>query len=227
MLERIARFCFRRRRLVAGLWLAAVLVIGGASGAAGGKFKTEFKLPSSESKRGFDILNSSFPGSGGGFAVGTIVFKAADVTAPAVKDAMSKLFDDVGAIKGLTVTSPYSPQAQGQIAQSGPNAGKVAYANVSFPDTFGQADYLTASKQVTKLLPAQDGLQIELGGQAFAKFEPPSSEALGLAFAVLILLIAFGSALAMGLPVGDALAGIAVGTGIVTLLSHEIGRAHV
>ena len=221
MLERIARFCFRRRGVVVLAWLAALVVLGGATGAAGGgKFKTEFKLPSSESKRGFDILKSSFPGSGGGGFPGTVVFTADDVNAPAVRTAMTTMLDEVAKIDGLQVLSPYAPQAQGQIAQAGPNAGKVAYANVTFPETFGQADLLRVSKQVTKLIPTTPGLQVELGGQAFAKFEPPSSEALGLAFAVLILLISFGSALAMGLPVGDALAGIAVGTFIVTLLSH-------
>jgi RND superfamily putative drug exporter len=222
MLERIARFCFRRRRAVALVWVAVIFVLGALSGAAGGKFKTEFRLPASESKRGFDIMNRDFPGGAGGFAVGTVVFRADDVNAPAVKTAMTTMFDAVGKVEGLRVLSPYSAEAQGQVAVAGPDAGKIAYANVTIPDTFGQADLLRVAKKVTSLIPSQPGLQVELGGQAFAKFEPPSSETLGLAFAIVILLLAFGSVLAMGLPVGDALAGIFLGTIIVTLLSHVI-----
>ena len=65
-----------------------------------------------------------------------------------------------------------------------------------------------------------DGLQVELGGEAFAEFEPPSSEAIGLAFAIFILILAFGSVLAMGLPIGVALFGIGTGTALITLGSH-------
>ena len=46
----------------------------------------------------------------------------------------------------------------------------------------------------------------------FAKFEPPSSKMLGILAAIIILLLAFGSVLAMGLPIGMALFGL--GTGI-------------
>ena len=63
---------------------------------------------------------------------------------------------------------------------------------------------------------------IELGGQVFASFEPPSSEVLGLAFAIIILIVAFGSVLAMGLPVGNALFGIGIGVSIITLLTNVL-----
>src|SRR5690606_26108179 len=59
-------------------------------------------------------------------------------------------------------------------------------------------------------------------GRVFADFEPPSSEVLGLAFAIVILILAFGSVLAMGLPVGVALAGVGMGTVLAGLLSHVV-----
>ena len=71
-------------------------------------------------------------------------------------------------------------------------------------------------------MPEIDGVEIEVGGQAFAEFEVPSSEALGIGFAIIILIIAFGSVLAMGLPIGVALAGIFSGTLIAGLLSQVI-----
>ena len=65
-----------------------------------------------------------------------------------------------------------------------------------------------------------DGLRVELGGFLFAEFEQPSAELFGLAFAIVILIVAFGSVLAMGLPVGVALFGIGLGGAFVILASH-------
>ena len=50
----------------------------------------------------------------------------------------------------------------------------------------------------------------------------PSSEALGIGFAIIILIIAFGSVLAMGLPIGVALAGIVSGSILTGLLSQVV-----
>src|SRR3546814_20221888 len=75
-------------------------------------------------------------------------------------------------------------------------------------------------RTLEEILPSADGLQIELGGAALGEFEEPSSEILGLAFAVVLLVLAFGSVLAMGLPIGVALAGIAAGSAPVTILSN-------
>ena len=65
-------------------------------------------------------------------------------------------------------------------------------------------------------------MRIELGGLIFAEFENPSSEVIGLAFAIVILILAFGSVLAMGLPVGVALFGIGIGTSLVILVSNLV-----
>ena len=54
----------------------------------------------------------------------------------------------------------------------------------------------------------------------FSKFEMPESEALGLLAAVIILLIAFGSVLAMGLPIVTALFGLGTGVALTVLVSN-------
>ena len=70
-------------------------------------------------------------------------------------------------------------------------------------------------------MPEIDGLRVELGGAALSEFEPPESELIGLAFAIVVLIVSFGSVLAMGLPIGVAIAGVgAGGFGLVTLLTH-------
>src|SRR5262249_11757104 len=162
----------------------------------------DFNLPKVESKRGTDILKESFGGQGAGFG-GSIVFKTdKGVDDPQVRAAMDKLFADFRDIKGVThVGSPYDKGGARQIATEAPSQRKCASAAAAFDPALHTSDFQDAGKQagadVDKL--DVDGLQVELGGGVFATFENPSSEALGIAFAIFILILAFGSVLAMGL----------------------------
>src|SRR4029079_12756539 len=107
-----------------------------------------------------------------------------------------------------TVTSPYTPEGARQIAPD----GKLAYLEIHFSDR-PQEDYADAGDAIRALGDDVNvpGLQIEYGGDMFAAFEMPASEALGLIAAIIILIIAFGSLLAMGLPVVTALFGVGCG----------------
>ena len=220
MFGRLGSWCFARRRTVVALWVLAVVVVGGASSAVGGSFGEEFDPPGFESSRGFDTLEEEFGGQGAG-TTGTIVFRADDgVADPEVKAAMEQLFERVEALPaGVRLTSPYTPEGARQIASIGPDAGKVAFADIEIPgdDWEGAGDI---GRAIEDMVPEQDGLQVEIGGGAFGEFEEPSSETLGLAFAVVILVVAFGSVIAMGLPIGVAIAGIVAGSVTVTILSN-------
>ena len=221
MFARLGRWCHDRRKLVLGLWIAALFVIGGLSGAAGGAFRDEFNLPDVESKQGFDILDEHFGGQGTGMT-GTIVFRAEQgVDSPGVKQAMETLFEKVRQTEDVVrVQSPYEPGAEQQISRQGPNAGRIAYANVELPDDISFPRAAEIGEEIEKAAPKIDGLQVERGGFIFAEFVEPSTEVIGLAFAIVILILAFGSVLAMGLPVGLALFGIGIGVAIISLLSN-------
>ncbi|MEA3077590.1 MAG: putative drug exporter of the superfamily [Actinomycetota bacterium] len=222
MLSRLGRWCHNRRGVVVIAWLLALFVVGGVTGAAGSGFTTQFSLPNVESSRGFDIIDAHFAGQGGG-AGGSIVFRADQgVDDTTVKAQMSGFFDKVAAIKGLSVVSPYVPEGAQQIAMVGPEAGKIAFARVEVPRNFSIEEAARITKQVKAMQPSIAGVEVEYGGQMFAQFNAPQSEVLGLAFAIVILIMAFGSVLAMGLPVGTALGGISLGVMIVTLLSNLI-----
>ena len=65
-------------------------------------------------------------------------------------------------------------------------------------------------------------MTIEYGGDIFGEFELPASELYGLIAAMIILILAFGSVLAMGLPIGTAVVGLATGAGLVTIFSHVL-----
>jgi RND superfamily putative drug exporter len=220
---KLGRWCFRHRGKVVLLWLAVLIVAGGISSMVGTAYSTEFALPDVESRRGFDILDEHFTDSGAGGEGGTIVFRAEQgVTDPEVQRAMTAFFERAGQIGGITLVSPYTPEGAQQIASQGPEAGLIAYAQIGLPRDITLEEATVIGAELRELMPKIAGVQIEIGGAILAEFEVPSSELLGLAFAMIVLILAFGSVLAMGLPVGIALAGIGVGTILAGFLSHVL-----
>ena len=223
MFARLGRWCYRNRGKIVIAWLAVFMGSGALMGAVGTGYSTEFALPDVESRRGFDLLDQHFADSSAGGEGGTIVFRAEQgVTDPEVERAMTAYLAEVDQIDRITVTSPYTPEGAQQISSTGPEAGRIAYAVIGAPRDITLEEAAVVAQDMKALIPAVDGLQVEVGGQIFAEFVVPSSEALGLAFAIIVLILAFGSVLAMGLPVGIALAGIGVGSILAGLLSNVL-----
>ncbi len=223
MFARLGPWCHDRRKLVLVLWVAGLFLMNGVAGSIGSAFRDDLNLPDVESRDGFDLLDESFGGQGTGYT-GTIVFRAEQgVDDPEVQEQMQALFDEVAALDDVArVDSPYAEGGEQLISSQGPEAGLIAYANVELPE---ESDFARAAEIRDTILeeaPEIDGVTIELGGFIFADFEEPTAELLGLAFAIVILIAAFGSVLAMGLPIGVALFGIGLGSALTTLLSHVI-----
>ncbi len=223
MFGRLGAWCHDHRWKVVIGWIATVFVAGGIMSSVGTAYKADFNLPDVESRQGFEILDEHFGGQGTGES-GTIVFRSeTGVRDPRVQNAMEPVFGVVAEVDGVSrVVSPYSEEGANQITNRPGHQGDIGYAVVELdPDiTFENATEI--SKAIKEALPTIDGVQVELGGAIFGEFEPPNSELLGVAFAMVILVLAFGSVLAMGLPIAVALAGIGIGTITVGLLSSVI-----
>jgi putative drug exporter of the RND superfamily len=228
---RLGRWCHDRRWFVVVGWVVLLFVVNGVAGAAGKDYRSEFTLPDVESRQGVDLLDEHFGGQGSGSS-GSIVFQADQgVDDPDVQAAMEEMFvaiggenlDGRGGIDGIVgVSSPYDPDNSRQISSRDGLAGQVAYAGVDIDGDVPWEDVQTISDEIDEATPHIDGLTVIKGGEIFAEVEVPSSEALGVAFAIFILILAFGSVLAMGLPIGVALAGIGVGSAIGAILTHAL-----
>ena len=194
-----------------------------SSSSVGSAYRADFNLPNVESRQGFEVLEEHFGGQGTGES-GTVVFRSdKGVNDPSVRGVMEPFLAEVAEVDRVArVVSPYSEEGSNQISDTEGHRGDIGYAVVELdPDvTFENA--IEISDDIKEAMPEQAGLQIELGGAIFGEFEPPSSELLGVAFAMVILVLAFGSVLAMGLPISVALAGIGIGTITVGLLSNLI-----
>ncbi|HUS62375.1 MAG TPA: MMPL family transporter, partial [Acidimicrobiales bacterium] len=203
-------------------WIFALVLANGIAGGVGDAYRQDFSLNGFESTDGFTLVQSEFDDGSGSPQSGQIVFEAEQgVDDPAVKGAMEALFTEVAQIDDVTsVQSPYGPAGAFQIASQGDAAGTIAFATVNLPEDIDFTRAADIAEEIRVAVPAAEGLRVELGGLLFAEFEQPSAELFGLAFAVVILIVAFGSVLAMGLPVGVALFGIGMGGAFVILASH-------
>jgi putative drug exporter of the RND superfamily len=199
-LARIARTAYRRRKAVVCLWIGLLLVaVAVLSSPVGGELRNDFSMPGAESEDATELLEEGGFGGRGGHT-GQIVFSAEQgVDDPEVRSAMESFFADITReVPQVGILSPYDDEGQAQVAPD----RDVAFAEVQFGDvSFNEASSLAhdiVDVRSAAELPAR--LQVELGGDLFFEETEFSSEAIGFLAAMVILLIAFGSVLAMGLP---------------------------
>jgi RND superfamily putative drug exporter len=220
VLARLARFSFHKRWImVFAIWLPLLIVLNGVSGAIGTDYHTDFTQPDSESKQVQDAFARAGDKTENGQPA-QIVFTAPQGTQdPAVKAAMTNMLAEVAKLPGVKVVSPYEPAG----AQFNSQTKPISFANVSVAMR-SQSDFLKLAKDIKALGAKIDvpGLRIEYGGQIFNAIKFPESELLGLLAAVIILLLAFGSVLARGLPIGTAIFGLGIGTAIIGIASHGL-----
>ncbi len=220
MLQRLARTCYRRRWTVLGGWVVLLVGLFALNTAYGGKFLDEFDLPGSESQQAFDMLDEHGFEARTGFS-GQVVFTAADVRDPAVQRGMEDLFAEIEQIvEPGEVVSPYGPEGDRFVNDD----ATIAYAEVNMGDRDSD-EYLAVGDEVRALVAdtTVPGTTVELGGDAFVEEAEFSSEVVGFIAAMIILLVAFGSLLAMGLPLLTAIFGIVTGIALVGLTVNLIG----
>ena len=223
MLEGLARWSYRHRWLMVIMWIVALVGFISLASSIGGDYSTDFSLPGTESQEAFDLLEDRFPDFAGETA--QIVFKAdGGVDDPEVQAAMESLFAQIGQVdRVIGVDSPYSEHGAQQISPD----GSIAFATVRFEAVEGEMTPIPIAKEIVELSDAVevDGLTVEPGGNViiFSEFEQPEgAEMIGILFAMLILLITFGSLLAMGLPIMSALFGVGIGLSLVFLFANVI-----
>ncbi|MFP5353090.1 MAG: MMPL family transporter [Actinomycetota bacterium] len=221
MLERIARFSYRRRWLMLVVWVVALIGFNVLQATAGGDYSTDFSLPGADSQKAFDLLEERFPQAAGETA--DIVFKAEQgVMDPEVASEMEALLARLSEVERvIQIDSPYTEAGARQISPD----GTIAYATMHFEFVQGEQVPVEIGKEIQAIAAEVDldGLTVEPGGSVimFAEFEEPGgAEGIGILFAIVILLIAFGSVLAMGLPIATALFGIGIGMALIMLIAN-------
>jgi putative drug exporter of the RND superfamily len=215
-----------RKTVIIG-WIVGLIVTGFVAGSVGADFTEEFKLPNSDSKKALDLLEDRFPAQAGEAA--QIVFKSDDgVESAAVERKMDAVFVKVAKFPHVSeVANPYEGDGAAAISKD----GQVAYATIQFDVTNDKLDKDKTEEIIsTAQAAAGDGLQVELGGQVIAEATEEEGEdtsfLVGLLAAAVVLLLTFGSVVAMGLPILTALFALGVGISVITLGTHVFDTAN-
>jgi putative drug exporter of the RND superfamily len=225
-MRRFATWTTGHRKTVIFGWIAALVVMVAVAGAVGSDFTEEFSLPDSDSKEALDLLDQKFPAQSGETA--QIVFKSdAGVESPDVEKKMEGVFATIEKEKHVSeVASPYKSGGAAAISDD----GSIAYATVQL-DVFGGSVDKDEVKRImdTAREAGGKGLQVEVGGspveEVRSEEEESFSEGVGILAAVVVLLLTFGSVVAMGLPLITALFALGIGVSFITLGTHVFDTA--
>ncbi|MGZ4762527.1 MAG: MMPL family transporter [Ilumatobacteraceae bacterium] len=196
-------------------WLVVVIAVVGLKGSIGGNVSDNFKIPGTEAQRGLDLLNARFPSQGG--SSGQVVFADpnGNVTDATAKATIAKTLAEIAKDHHVVaIDDPFDP-VNGAVSAD----GRIAYATVHYsvsPPT--KADGQAAKNAVESARHA--GLQAELSRNIVRTVDQAEGkEGIGLIVAVIVLLVAFGSVIAAGIPIGTALFGIFIGLSIIGIMA--------
>ncbi|MBO4206713.1 MMPL family transporter [Micromonospora echinofusca] len=219
LLYRLGRASFRRRGLVVAVWLVVLVGLGLSALAFKGPTASNFTMPGTESQRALDTLAEKFPQASG--ATGTITVAAppgGTLAAGAPREALNGLVQEANALPG--VVAAVDPFQVGSVSPD----GRYALIQVQFAERGDgvSKDQRTAYEESGAAAEAA-GLRVEHGGEIMStEPEVGSTEAIGVAVAALVLVVTFGSLVAAGMTMLNALIGVAVGMAGLFALSGTI-----
>ena len=221
---KLARWSTTHRKYVVLGWVVLLFGVNAIAQSAGTSYSNNFTIPNSDAQRAADLLGKSFKAQSGDRD--TIVFKTStgNVSDPAVKEPMQATFAKVAKLPHVKeVISPYSSEAAGKAISKN---GQIAFATVVFDEKANLLPKSAPEKVVTVAREAgTPTLQVELGGQAIEATQQAGfglSTGVGLLAAIVVLLLTFGSVVAMGLPIVTALFGLGTGLGLIALFTHVV-----
>jgi RND superfamily putative drug exporter len=221
-LGRLAAWCYDHRRRVLAGWVLAVVAVIGLAQWAGSRLDDNFALAGSPSQQAQNLLASRFPSQGGDSAE-VVLRSPAPLDSPANAAAISRLAASLRPLSHVAaVQSPLAPGGSSQLSAD----LRTGFVVVRFDAPAAELS-VAAVRQVigTARSFARPALQVALGGapiEQVVSAAPGSAEMIGLVAAVVVMLLAFGSVVAMGLPILTALAGVGMGSGVLVALSHLV-----
>jgi RND superfamily putative drug exporter len=218
-LARLAGWCHDHRWWVLVIWIVGLVGVNVGAQALGSNFSNNLSGGTQSAQQ---ILDTQFPALSGSPAQ-VVVTTTAPFLDPANRQRTEQLVAALSPLARVAkVTSPFSPQGAAQISRD----GHIGFVRVDFDEAAGNLPTASIQKVIdTAQSFGAPGYHVALGGQAIglvAGAKPGPAEGIGILAAIVIMLLAFGSVVAMGLPIITALFGIAVAFAVLDLLSHVV-----
>ena len=221
LLERLAGVVARRHWIFIIGW---VIILGGllaAKNAFGGEYVNNYTISGSDSAAGLAVLNKTFPQQGG--YGGQIVFHARSGKVSAQESAVNQSVSNVSKLPDvIKAVSPFASSSTGAVSKD----GTIAYASVGWNVNPNSLDTSYLDKLNNAVAPATKvGLQVEYGagaGEIGPKTSDIKSEVIGLACALVLLLIMFWSLMAAAIPLVSAIFSVLCGLALLGLLARVV-----
>ena len=220
LLHRIGHFAYRRAWPVIVAWMLILGALVGLGLGLGGQLKDSFAIPGTESQTAIDQLAAVFPQTAGASA--KAVVEAPDgssVDDAPYRDAITDMESALEDVDGVvSVLGPFDEYAGKQVSDD----GRTAFIQVQFDGPNTEVTVESKDAVVATGAVGEDaGLRVAFGGEVFqdTSFGLTITEVLGVVFAGVVLIIAFGSLLAAGMPLLTALVGVGIAFGGISIVA--------
>lgn len=217
-LYRLGRGSFRHRGRVVSIWAVLFIALLAAVGVMGVAPSSSLSIPGTDSQRAIDALKSQFPAAAG--AAGTVVVRAPagqNLMTPENQAVVAGLVQVASAQPGVVaVTNPF------EMMSISPDA-TTALINVQY---LSSGDALSSEERAAYEgigNQAPPGWQVAAGGEPLISVPKVSAaEVIGVVIALVVLIITFGSLVAAGMTMLNALIGVGVGMMGILLVGHAV-----
>ncbi len=213
-LARLADIAYRRRGRMVLAWIAAAIVIIGLGSSFAGDYNADYDTPGSESEAASELTKERFAGYSGQEVY--VVWKDEQgADSPAAKQRVN---DFLGEAESVEHVAPHAPIRYSEDRTIGSTTLPLSVPGWEVEKEQGEALVAAAEEN------SDDGLEIQLGGDPIYRAqEATSPEGIGFLGAAIVLLIAFGSVVAAGLPLSIALIGLGISSGgLIVLLANFV-----
>ncbi len=225
LLYRMARWIVAHRVLVLLVWVAVLVGTAVVVSRVGAETSNDLSLPGTGSQKATDVLAERFPPQQNGS--NPIVFHV-DSGKLSDADNTKAINQAAKAIQGMpdvvSAPSPFGDEGAAYLSKDEKTAFIPVLLSISAADLDedeAQAVLDAAEKPAVPL-----GIEVAAGGSIGSELSTPateSSELVGIIAAMVILSLAFGSIVAMGMPIISAVVGLVVGLSAIGLLGHLVG----
>jgi putative drug exporter of the RND superfamily len=221
-LYHLGRFCVRRRWIVLVVWLLIFAALAVWARALGPNVSDNLTLPGTDSQDATALLEQRFPSQANG--TNPVVLRAPDGKKLDSSEYKKPIDDTVSALKKdpdvRSATSPLTDSGSDLLAKD----KSIGYIALNLRPSPSELSLDDANRIVALADPARNaGLEVGFGGYLGQKVSKPDthlSEVIGLGVATIVLLVTFGTVVAMGLPIFTAIVGLVCGLSIITLISQ-------
>ena len=227
MIGRLGSLCARHRWVVVILWIALLAGVVSTATILGTHANADLTVPGTRAQDGADIANRAFPAGKG--LTGQVVVSGApgQIMQPSTKRVIEATVKDLGTLPHMSaVKSPYGPG--GQISPD----KSTAVIGLTYDLGVNEVTVRTWRHLQDAMQPVADlpGVQVSYSGTPAAQEADKSqdfSEGLGILAAIIILVVTFGTVLAMVAPLISALSGLVLGLMTIQLASNLVSISSI